>query len=83
MADGVDATSVWGTDVDLPSPGGGDGGSRTTWYQNLRHPSPKHCHAIYWDKYNYGPVSGCGVAYGGAGFEAVVGAGEPWSGGDT
>ena len=34
-------------------------------------------------KANYGTESGGGVASGGAGFEAVVGSGEPQCGGDT
>ena len=68
--------------MDLPSPGGGDGGGRTAVYLRLHCMSPKNCRAIYCDKANYGPVSGGGETSDGAGFKAVAGSVEPRSGED-
>ena len=73
--DGADATAERGQDVDIPSPGGGDGGGRTAGDRNLLRPFPKHCCTIYFDKANYVPVSISGLASGGAGFEVVMGSG--------
>ena len=65
--------------MDLPSPGWGGDVGRTTVDLNINHPSPKHFCAIYFDKANYGPVSGGREEYRGAGFGEVVVAGEPQS----
>ena len=62
--------------MDLPSPGWGGDVGRTTVDLNINHPSPKHFCAIYFDKANYGPVSGGGAASRIAGFEAVAVSGE-------
>ena len=72
----TDATSEPGRNLKLTSPWGGDGGGGDAGNQNLCHPSPEHCHTIYCNKANYGPVSGDREAYGVAGFEVVVGARE-------
>ena len=82
-ADGADAMKERGRDLDIPSPGRGNGRGGTAIDRNLRRQSPDHYCKIYCDKDNYGPMSGSGAAPRGAVFEAVVGAGENKSGGDT
>ena len=67
----------------MSSLGGGNGGGGNAGDRNLCRPLPEHCRTIYYDKDNYGPLYGGGVASRGAGFEAVVGAGEHRSGGYT
>ena len=68
----MDATSEWGRDVDIPPPGGGDGGGIAVGDLKLRRPLPKHCYTIYCDKNNYGPVSSGDEAFWGASSEAVM-----------
>ena len=66
------ATEEWGWDLYIPSPGGGDGGGSNSGYRNLRRQLPEHCHTIYCDKNNYGPVSSGDEAFWGASSEAVM-----------
>ena len=55
--DGADTTyeRIW--DVDIPSPGAGNGGGKPAEDRKLCHPSPKNSRVKYCDKANYGPMS--------------------------
>ena len=74
VAGGSDPTVEQGHDVDILSPGVGDGGGETAGDRNLCRMSSKNCCVIYCDNANYGPVSGGRMASRGVGFKAVVGA---------
>ena len=63
--------------------GGGNIGGGNAGDFNLSLLPPKHCRTIYCNKANYDPVSGVGVASRGTDLEAVLGAGEHFSTGDT
>ena len=68
--------------MDTPFPAGVNVGNKNTKDRIPCHPYPKHCHKIYYDKANYGPMSSSGAVSGGAVFKLVVGEGEPQSGDD-
>ena len=71
-ADGEDSIAERRRDVDVPSPGGGNGGYRNVGGGDLCISPSEHRHKIYCDKAHYGPVSGGGAVPRVAGFEAMM-----------
>ena len=67
----------------LPPTGGGDDGGRPAGGGYIHRLPPEHSREIHCDKTHYRPVSGGGATTGENGVEAVVGAGVPWTGGET
>ena len=72
VADRVDVTVEQGQYMDIPSPGGGDGGSGNAVGGNLRHLPSKQRRTIYCDNAHYGTVYGISAASRGTGVKAVV-----------
>ena len=67
--DGAGATAEWGRYLDIPSPGGVDGGGVNSGVGDLHLPPPEHCRSIYCDKADYGHVTGGGEVSRGAGYK--------------
>ena len=76
-ADGADATSEWGWDLEIPSPVGGNGRGGNAGDRNLLHLLIEYSHSIYCDKANNGPMSDDYATSRDSCFKAAVRAGDP------